>query len=148
MESNLKTYFARWFESTIQIVRTYGEGEEKSVKEQYAVDAVSFTDCEAKLTSEFSPEAVLAEKVAQYSEIIVSDDEDDAWWYRVKIDTVTVDERTSKEKHSKMSYLVNASSVNKARAYTDKVLGESMLDYTISDINKTKIIGIIHHHEQ
>lgn len=143
MEKELKIYSAKWFESTIQIIRTDGDGEEKAVKEQYAVDAVTFTDCEAKLNSEFAPESVLVEKIAPYTEVIVSEDEDDVWWYRVKIDTRTVDERTSKEKHSKIAYLVNASSVNKARTYTDKVLGGGMLDYTISDINKTKIIGIL-----
>ncbi len=143
MEQNLKITAGTWFEATVTVKKANEDGAEMLVKERYVVNALTFTECEAILNSELIPEAVVAEKFASFREVITSDDEKDEEWFKVKIDLTNIDEKTGKEKHTKMIYLVNASSVSKARSYTDSCLGDTMLDYTISDINKTKIIDII-----
>ncbi len=78
------------------------EGSEMLVKERYVVNALNFTECEAILNSELIPEAVVAEKFASFREVITSDDEKDEEWFKVKIDLTNIDEKTGKEKHTKM----------------------------------------------
>ncbi len=143
MEQNLKIQAGKWFEATVVVKKLNENGDEKMVKEQYAVNEASFTGVEATLYVEIAPEDVVAEKFAPFKEVVVSDKDEDDQWFKVKVDIIIVDEKTSKEKHTKITYLVNASTVNKARSYMDNILSDSMLDYSISDINKTKIIDII-----
>ena len=134
-----------WYETIISVRRPDENGDEKLAKERYVVSANTFTECESVVIGELNPESVLAEKIAPYKEILVSEEgpSEAEQFFVVKIDNTSIDEKTGKEKHNKLIYLVKAKSIAKARAYIDEFFSDSMLDFTISDINSSKIIGVL-----
>lgn len=116
--------------------------------ELYVVNSMSFTETEAKLNEKVSQYSqgefdVLTEVRAKYKEIFFSGSEQDDLFYKVKVDFVTLDERTEKQKHSKVDYLVQASSIESAKRNVDEVLGGAMMDYKILAVSETAIQEVI-----
>lgn len=48
----MKTKTSKWFETKIQFDKTQKDGTQKKVTEQYVVEAISFTEAEAKIIAE------------------------------------------------------------------------------------------------
>lgn len=142
MEINITTKQATFFVATLSVVRTQEDNTEKRVKEQYAIDAQSFTEAEKKVYEQITGfELELKDlTIAPYKEAFLSAGDR---FYRVKVNMITFDERTGKEKKSPVCYLVQASSTAEAQRIADKVLGSTMLDYTTESVIETKIIEII-----
>lgn len=123
------------------------DGTEKVVKERYVVDALSFTEAEEAIIDEMSA-YVSGEMVvsnlgkAKYNEIFFSDVADDDKWYKAKLQFITIDDKSDKEKHSNVIYLVQAKSLARALRYVDEVMDKTMIDYDIVGINETKIYDV------
>ena len=127
-------------------MRMTDQGEEVKVNELYVIQAVSFADCEYRVTEMISKEVrgefdVLTETRARYTEIFLSDDESENVFYKVKVDFQTVDER-GKEKHSKSEFLVQGSSVDSAKRNVDSVMGD-MTSYRILGVQETAIVDFV-----
>jgi len=113
---------SEWFETKVRYDRTTEDGQNKKVTEAYTVEALSFTEAESVITKEISNYIngefdVKAITRAAYSEIFFSDVDTDDRYYRVKLAFITLDEKTEKEKRTIVVYLVQAASLDKARAY-------------------------------
>jgi len=63
-------------------------------------------------------------------------------WYKAKLQFITIDEKTEKEKRTAVYYLVQGSSLENARKNIDEVMGGTMIDYVISGVNETKIMDV------
>ena len=50
----MKTKFSKYFEVKIQYQKILENGKEKKVTEQYVVEALSFTEAEARITEEMT----------------------------------------------------------------------------------------------
>ena len=80
------------------------DGLQKQVVEQYVVDALSFAEAEQRITEEMSAYIsgefeVVDVKKAAYKEVFFDDDNAASdRWYKVKLDFITIDEKTEKEK--------------------------------------------------
>lgn len=66
----------------------------------------------------------------------------DARWYKAKVQFITIDEKTEKEKRFNTYYLVQACSVHNASDNIDCVLGKSMTDYDIVSVAEQPIIEV------
>ena len=75
-------------------------------------------------------------KPAPYHEIFFSDMENDDKWYKTKLQFITIDEKTEKEKRSNVNYLVQAGSLEGAVKHIGEVMGTTMNDYAIAEHNK------------
>ena len=120
---------------------------QKKITELYVVDALSFTEAESSIIDEMSAYIsgefeVRDIKKAPYGEIFFSDVDDDDKWYRAKLQFITIDDKSDKEKRSNVNYLVQAKSLARALRYIDEVMRKSMLDYDIVGINETKIYDV------
>ena len=82
---------------------------------------------------------------AKYNEIFFSDVDDDDKWYRAKLQFITIDDKSDKEKHTNVVYLVQAKSLARALRYIDEVMGKTMIDYGVVGINETKIYDVFEH---
>ena len=71
-----------------------------------------------------------------------SDDTQDDKWYKVKLTFITIDEKTEKEKHSIVHYLVQARSTGTAQQAINDVMSKSMIDYETVSISETKILDV------
>ena len=123
------------------------DGLQKKVTENYVVDALSFSEAEERITEEMSSyisgEFDVADiKKAAYGEIFFSDDEMADKWYKTKLQFITYDEKTDKEKRSSVTYLVQAGSFNGAVKNIDEAMGGTMIDYVISSVAETTLMDV------
>ena len=123
---------------------------QKKVTETYSVDALSFSEAEERITEEMSSYisgefTVQDIKKAPYGEIFFSDSELADKWYKAKLQFITIDEKTEKEKRSSVSYLVQAGSFNGAVKNIDEVMGGTMIDYVIASVAETQILDVFEH---
>lgn len=136
-----------YIECKVRYQKTMEDGTEKMVNEPYLVDALSFTEAESRITDEMSVYIsgefrVDAVKKCNASEVLFSDVDDDDKWYKAKLQFITIDEKTEKEKRSNTTYLVQAKSLARALRYVDEFMGKTMIDYDIVGLNETKIMDV------
>ena len=139
-----------WFKTKVKYQKTMEDGSEKVVSEAYIVDALSFTEAESAIIDEMSAYVSGELRVsnlgkASYNEILFSDVDDDDKFYTCKLQFITIDEKSNKEKRSNVTYLVQAKSLARALRYVDEEMGKSMLDYDIVSLSETKIIDVFEH---
>lgn len=140
----MRSRTANWFECKIRYEKTMEDGLMKKVTESYVVDALTFSEAEARITEEmsayisgeFSVEDI---KKAQYKEIFFDEADSADKWYKAKLAFITIDERTEKEKRSNVVYLVQASSLNAAMKNIDEVMGGTMIDYVQCALSETTL---------
>lgn len=143
----MRSRTAEWFEVKIAYEKTMEDGLQKKVKETYVVDALSFTEGEGRMIDEMaayiSGEFNVADmKKASYKEIFFSDFDGDDRWYKAKLQFITIDEKTDKEKRTNVWYLIQAGSFNGAVKAIDEVMGSTMIDYVIASMAETVIMDV------
>ena len=147
----MRTRTALWFECKIRYEKVMEDGLQKKVTEQYVVDALSFSKAEERIIEEMShyisgEYEVTDVKKAVYKEIFFDDgDNCSDRWYKAKLQFITIDEKTEKEKRSAVTYLVQAGSFDKAVKNINDVMGGTMIDYEKSNITETKIFDVFEH---
>lgn len=72
-------------------------------------------------------------------------DNTDTMYYKAKLQFITIDEKTEKEKRSNVTYLVEATSLDNAVQNINTAMRGTMIDYTKSNIAETKIIDVFEH---
>ena len=143
----MRSRTAVWFETKIEFEKTMDDGNPKKVKEQYTVDALSFTEAENRITEEMSSFIsgefnVTDIKKATYKEIFFSDVPSADRWYKAKVQFITIDEKSEKEKRSNVYYLVQAGTLMEAVKNIDAVMGGTMIDYAIASVTETQIMDV------
>ena len=66
----------------------------------------------------------------------------DARWYKVRLQFITIDEKSEKEKRTHATYLVQGASVNNAAENTVEALHGTMMDYVIPSVAEQPIIDV------
>lgn len=66
----------------------------------------------------------------------------DSRYYKAKLQFITIDEKTAKEKRSNVTYLVEATSLHNALDNIDTVMKGTMLDYVQASVSETAIIDV------
>lgn len=143
----MRSRTADWFECRIKYEKMMEDGMQKSVKETFVVDALSFTEAEQRIMEEMSSMVsgtfeVDDIKKAAYKEIFFSDEDSADRWYKAKLEFITIDEKSGKEKRSAVSYLVQAGTLHAAVKNIDEVMGGTMIDYVISSVAETKLMDV------
>jgi len=141
---------ALWFETKIRYEKTMEDGLQKKVTEAYTVDALSFTEAENAITEEMSSYIsgefeVTDIKKATYKEVFFSDLNSDDRWFKAKLQFITIDEKTAKEKRSNVYYLVQASSLPVAVKHIEEVMGGTMNDYVIASVAESTLLDVFEH---
>ena len=143
----MRSRTAIWFECKISYEKVMEDGLQKKVKESYVVDALSFTESESRIMEEMSSYIsgeFTIENInkATYKEVFFSDDELADRWYRAKLQFITIDEKSEKEKRSNVYYLVQAGTLKGAVANIESVMGTSMIDYVIASVAETALMDV------
>ena len=68
-------------------------------------------------------------------------------WYKTKLQFITIDDKTEKEKKSNVNYLVHGSTLPGAVKSIDEVMGGTMIDYVIASIAETQIMDVFEHNQ-
>lgn len=146
----MRSRTANWFETKIRYEKMMDDGKQKMVTEQYVVDALSFTEAEALIIEEMSSYISGEFKVtgisqSSYGEIFFSDIDTDDRFFKVKLQFITIDEKTEKEKRSNVIYLVQAHTLQQAIKNIEEVMGSTMIDYAIAAVQETQIMDVFEH---
>ena len=147
----MRTRTGTWYATKVRYQKTMEDGCEKVVTEQYLIEALSFTEAESAIIEEMSVYVSGELKVsnlgqANFKEIFFSDVDDDDKWYKAKLQFITIDEKTEREKRSNVNYLVQAKSLARALRYIDEVMGKTMIDYDVVGLNETKVYDVFEYH--
>ncbi|MGL4332990.1 MAG: DUF4494 domain-containing protein [Bacteroidales bacterium] len=134
-----------WFECKVRYEKTMENGMLKKVTEPYLVDALSFTEAEARIIKEVTPfisgEFTVSDiKRAKISEIFT--DETGDRWFKAKVQFVTIDERSGAEKKTSCFMLIQAGDLREAVANLDKGMKGTMADYVIAAVSETPLMDI------
>ena len=144
----MRSKTSEWFECKVQYEKVMEDGMQKKVTESYIVEALSFTEAEARIIEEMSAYIngeyeVKDIKKAKYKEIWFSDDANADRFYQAKLQFITIDEKTAKEKRSNFVCLVQAATLNGAIKGIDEFMGGTMSDYDSVEAKETKILDVI-----
>ncbi|MCY6359329.1 DUF4494 domain-containing protein [Bacteroides thetaiotaomicron] len=135
-----------WFECKIRYERVMENGMNKKVTEPYLVDALSFTEAEARIIEEMTPfisgEFTISDiKRANYSELFPSDEESADRWFKCKLIFITLDDKSGAEKKTS-TQLVQAADLRDAVKKLDEGMKGTMADYQIASVAETAIMGV------
>lgn len=136
-----------WFLVKIRHEKVMENGMNKKVTEPYLVDALSFTEAEARAIEEVSPfisgEFTIADiKRAHYSELFTSEEESADKWYDCKLEFITLDEKSGAEKKTKTTVLIYAADLRDAMKKLDEGMKGTMADYNAVCIKETAIMDV------
>ena len=142
-----------WFECKVRYEKTLENGAIKKVTEPYLVDAMSFTEAEARIIKEMSPfmngEWTVSDiKRANYSELFPSDEEAADRWFKIKLITTIIDEAKQAEKKVATWKLVQASDLRDAVKKLDEAMKGSLADYELSQVIETALMDVFMYEEQ
>ena len=136
---------ATWIEVRARYDKMMENGVVKKIVEPYLVDALSCTEAEARVTEELTPfisgdfriSSVVTTKIAE-----IFWDESGDKFYKVKVNFITLDEKTATEKRNASYILVQASSFKEAYDNFVEGMKGTMADYEIEQICETKIVDV------
>lgn len=66
----------------------------------------------------------------------------DTRWYKAKLQFITIDEKTEKEKRTNVTYLVQACSLHNALDNIDTVMKGTMIDYIQANVGETQLVDV------
>lgn len=138
---------ALWFECKIRYDRMAENGIVKKVNEPYLVDALSFTEAEARIVEKMTPYisgefSVAAVKKTKISEIFYDESDYADKWYLVKVNFIILDEKTNVEKKSPSLILVQAGDFENALGRFQDGMKGTMSDYQIASITETQYMDV------
>lgn len=136
-----------WFECKVRYEKTMENGMNKKVTEPYLVDALSFTEAEARIIAEVTPfisgEFTVSDiKRANYSELFATEEESSDCWFNVKLAFITLDEKSGSEKRTVTHVLVQAVDLRDAVKKLDAGMKGTMADYVICSVSETAIMDV------
>lgn len=136
---------SNWFECKVRYDKLMDNGVVKKVTEPYLVDALSFTEAEARIIEEQTPFisgefSVSAVKRSKISEIFRDDSADR--WYLAKVAFITIDEKTAVEKKTVSQILVAGSDFKGAYSNFLDGMKSTLADYELVSLAETPLMDV------
>lgn len=134
-----------WFECKVSYDKTLDTGLPKKVTEPYLIDALSFTEAEARIIEELKPYisgdfTIVDIKRAKFTELFFNDNGDR--YFKAKIYFITLDEKSGTEKKTAANMLAQANDIDEALSVIKKGMEGTMADYSIASISETALMDV------
>lgn len=134
-----------WFQCNVNFEKMLENGMQKRVTEPYLVDALSFTEAEARIIEEIRPfisgEFTVSDiKRARLSELFFNENGDR--YYQCKVYFITLDEKSGAEKRTSAKMLVQANNLKEAISVLEEGMKGTMADYTLASVSETQIMDV------
>ena len=135
-----------WFECKVKYQKVDEEtGKDKKVTEPYLIDAISFTEAEARISEqmesmvsgEFSINNI---KRVNYTDVFNYEEGDR--WFKCKVVYVDIDEASGKEKKTSNYMLVLADHVDHAYERLHESLSDMIIPFEVPSISESPIMDI------
>ena len=134
-----------WFECKVSYDKAGEGGMVKKVTEPYLVDALSFTEAEARIIEEIRPYisgdfTVAGIKRVRLTELFFNASGDR--YFRIKVFFISLDEKSGTEKKTASQMLAQASTVREAIDVVEEGMKGTLLDYVIASVTETPLIDV------
>lgn len=134
-----------WFECKVSYEKMLENGMQKKVAEPYLVDALSFTEAEARIIEEIRPfitgEFTVTDiKRARISELFFNENGDR--FFKIKVYFITLDEKSGAEKKTAAQMLAQATTLKEAIAVLEEGMKGTLADYTIASVAETMLMDV------
>lgn len=134
-----------YFECRVSYDKTLESGAIKQVTESYLVEAMSFTEAEARITQQMQPYmsgefSVSAVNRRKYEDVLLDDDRDKL--YHVKLMFITIDEKTAAEKRKPSYLLVQARDIADVLSQVEMLMSDSVTNYDIVSVSESRILDV------
>lgn len=134
-----------WFEVKVKYVKVDNDGRERKVAETFLVDAVSFTDAEARTTAEMQ-KIIRGEfhidSIKKSNVIEIFPAEAGQFWFKAKITIISIDEKAGKEKKVTNNFLVAGDDLEEARKRLEEGLSYILIPYAAISIALSPIVDV------
>ena len=134
-----------WFECKLRYDKMLDTGIQKTVTEPYLVDALSFTEAEARIIEEIKPyisgEFTISDiKRAKFSDTFFNETGDR--YFRAKLYYITLDEKSGSEKKTAVNMLIQATLLKEAVEIIETEMKKTMIDYSIASVTETALMDV------
>lgn len=134
-----------WYTVKVRYTKQMEDGTLKRVTEPYLLDAVSFTDAEARIYKELGQTIrgeflIIGVAKTDYADIFHFEDDDK--WHKCKVTYISVDADTGKEKKISNNFLVTAENVKQAYERIKESLNDMLVSFEIPKIEESPLIDI------
>lgn len=141
----IEVYMYNWFECKLRYDKMLETGIQKTVTEPYLVDALSFTEAEARIIEEIRPyisgEFTVSDiKRVKYSDSFFNETGDR--YFKAKLYFISLDEKSGSEKKTAVNMLVQATLLKEAVEIIETEMKKTMIDYTIASVVETAIMDV------
>lgn len=140
-----------WFLCRVRYAKENEQGLLKNVSEQYLVDAVSFTEAEARIYDQLGSVIRADFQVTNISKSNIVDVffyEDIDIWYKCKVTYVVADADSGKEKKITQFMLVSAHHVKEAYERIHESLNNMLVSFAVPDITESPIVEIFPYEQE
>jgi chlorite dismutase len=134
-----------WFECKVKYDKMLDSGVQKTVTEPYLVDALSFTEAEARIIEEMKPFISGEFSIADIKRVKFTDsffNETGDRYYKAKLYFITLDEKSGSEKKTAINMLVQASELKEAVEIVESEMKKTMIDYSFAAVTETAIMDV------
>lgn len=135
-----------WFTIKVKYTKQLEDGRLKRVTEPYLVDAISFTDAEARIYEEVGTHVkgeflITGISKTDYADVFYYEDAED--WYKCKLTYVSVDADSGKEKKISNNFLVTAHNVKQAYERIKESLADMTVTFEVPSIMLSPIVEVM-----
>jgi hypothetical protein len=134
-----------WYECKVKYLKIDQGGYERKINDNYLLDAISFTDAEARIFQKMQEITsadfqVMNIKKSNITEVIPS--ESGEWWYKAKISIITIDEEAGKEKKVNQYILIMANDIEHALKRLNEGLSYMLVPFVVTAIQLSTIAEV------
>ena len=137
-----------FFECTFRYEKVFEDGLQKKVNEKYLVDALSFTEAEARIieemgscvNGEFEVKAIKRTKISEIFRNQTS--KYDLRWFTARLGFILLDEKSGKEKTTRATIMVEAENIDDAHENIMIGMKGTMADFKIESITESPILDV------
>lgn len=133
------------FEVKVRYAKAGDKGLVTKVREAYIVEAADVSAAQKRITEELTPFVtddeltVTSAKEVEYADV---DDKSGDFFYKTKASAIMLDEKSGREKVTKFTSLISASSVNDVAMIFDERMRNVGLEARIVSVQETAILEV------
>jgi len=139
-----------WYEVKCKYCRVDDDGRERKVSETYLVDAMGCTEAEARMTEQLMSmvrgEFVVG-KVSESNIVEIFAHETGEYWWKGKMQIVTIDEKAGKEKKINNYFLIAADNIEQAMERMKEGLAYILVPYEVTSLSLSPIVDVFPYFE-
>ena len=135
-----------YYQTTARVDRVTENGEQKKVNEKYLIDALTCTEAIELTTAELHSTSSGDFEITEVKKTPIAEalgNLEAEKFFLAKINLITVDERTAKEKKTTVQWFVGADDYDIAKAEVTDEIKKSMADIEIAGLVESLIVGFI-----